>query len=47
LRIAEKPGVLSGGQDATLYGSQDGRRYAGHKSKMRSARGGISGSTLL
>ncbi|PYL00936.1 MAG: hypothetical protein DME19_03435, partial [Verrucomicrobia bacterium] len=28
--IAEKPVVLSGRQDAALYGSQDGRRYAKH-----------------
>src|SRR5207302_9873022 len=30
LRIAEEPGVLSGRQDAALYGSQDGRRYTKH-----------------
>jgi len=27
-RIVEKPDVLSGRQDAALYGSQDGRRHA-------------------
>ncbi len=28
LQLAEKPGVLSRRQDAALYGSQAGRRYA-------------------
>ena len=30
LQIAEQSSVLSGRQDAALYGSQDGRRYAKH-----------------
>ncbi|PYK62671.1 MAG: hypothetical protein DME21_05580 [Verrucomicrobia bacterium] len=31
--IAEKARVLSGRQDAVLYGSQDGRRYAEHSDR--------------
>jgi len=31
LQTAEKPLVLSGRQDAALYDSQDGRRYAKHR----------------
>ena len=30
-QIAEQPGVVSGRQDAALYGSQDGRRYAANQ----------------
>ena len=33
-QITEQRGVLSGRQDAALYGSQDGSRYAKHPTKL-------------
>ena len=41
-QIAEQPGVVSGRQDAALYGSQDGRRYATKHVRRRTIAHGVS-----
>jgi len=43
LQIAEQPGVLSGQQDAALYGSQDRRRYTKRIRNPMRAEGRVRG----